>query len=203
VEKTETTNNIKAVRLRHRSTDKNEFYYTIQKFAMGSNKNSVMENIDLMQYNSTIENNTLYIQPHISLSNKIPYNLQNVLITVYVPYNKTLIISRELKNQMRKKFVFDNRNIRYSSERHQLSDEIYTGNNSTDSDDEDVEIDKIIFDNQQNKIEKATEKLNSKKEKHLRKIEEKENALREAKERAEQEIKDAEEKLQQTLTDTL
>lgn len=97
-------NEIKAVRLHYKESNDSIFKVQIQKSSFGPSRELALANAEQFAYNITPAGNILYIDPYITCSNKMPYHLQNVLVTIYYPKGKTVITSKELKNQLTHNF---------------------------------------------------------------------------------------------------
>lgn len=100
IEKGATENTIKAVRVKYKESKDSSFYIEVEQTAFGGNREKADRNCEVFSYSPIIENNTIKLPSNISISNKIPYRLQNVKVTIYVPKNKTLIVSKELKKEL-------------------------------------------------------------------------------------------------------
>ncbi len=100
LEKGSTENKIKAVRLKYKKSDDTTFSIEIEKSAFGHNREEAGDHATSVEYETRLVGNTLYLPSMLSVSNKIPYHFQNVKVTIYVPRNKTLIISEKMKRQL-------------------------------------------------------------------------------------------------------
>lgn len=142
LEKSGTENKIKAVRLKYKKTDDTTFTIEIEKSAFGKNRQVASDNAMLASYETSLVGNTLYLPSMLRVRNTLPYHFQNVKVTIYVPKNKTLIISENLKKQLSHSIRTNHKNFEYH----------YESSNETDDD----EI--IRFDGSDNNIIRINDK---------------------------------------------
>ena len=135
IEKGSTENTIKAVRVKYKESKDSSFYIEIEQTAFGGNREKADHNCAVFSYNPVIENNTIKLPTTISISNKIPYRLQNVKVTIFVPKGKTLIVRKELKKELSFTFNAGHNGIYFSNkDKENYRDEII--NFGTDSQNE-------------------------------------------------------------------
>ena len=117
----------------------------------------------------------------MSVTNKEPYYLQNVQVTVYVPEGKTVITAKKYNRQINKNFHSSKRGIYINHhDRNVDEDYIFTHRSFQMQDQED----------QNEKLKDAQEKLKETEEAQLELIKEKERELAEAKQKLDQDKSD-------------
>lgn len=100
IEKTPGQNRVKAVRLKYKETTEPNFSIVIEKSAFGRNRFIADEHIDQTSYEYKLEGNKLMLASVLNVTNKMPYHFQNVKVTILVPRNKALVISKGIKKQL-------------------------------------------------------------------------------------------------------
>lgn len=113
IEEKESRNDIKAIRVKYKESADTSFYAEIEQTAFGRNSEKADANANIFKYIPVVENNIIKIPTAISLSNKIPYRLQNVKVTFYVPKGKTLIVDKELKKALSHSFKASNNSFNF------------------------------------------------------------------------------------------
>ncbi len=116
LERTASENNLKAVRLKYKKTDDTCFSIEIERSAFGSNRHEAADNAMAAIYETNLVGNTLYLPTMVSVTNKMPYHFQNVKVTIFVPKNKTLIVSENLRKQLSHSIRTNHKNFEYHSE---------------------------------------------------------------------------------------
>jgi phage shock protein C len=185
LEKSATENKIKAVRLKYKKTDDTTFTIEIEKSAFGKNRQVASDNAMLASYETSLVGNTLYLPSMLSVRNTLPYHFQNVKVTIYVPKNKTLIISENLKKQLSHSIRTNHKNFEYH----------YESWNETD-------IDEIIrFDGSDNNIIRINDKTITIDDGSDDDKREAKEILNEAQRDAQQQIDEAKRELEQSNND--
>lgn len=171
---------IKAIKLRYKEGSDTTTTLTIERFARGKNNEEVLNNIDLISYEPRIEGNTIYLPSKFNFPKNHPYRFQRVRITVYLPKNKVLIVSEELKKQLKYRLNVNENGINISSSDNTKREVIHFGNRTTTittnwDDENDQEVIRI---NRQQEVEQSKQDLKEQ-------LREAEDQLKEAQRRVE------------------
>jgi phage shock protein PspC (stress-responsive transcriptional regulator) len=92
---------VKSVKLRYKQASDTMPKMVIERFSFGSNLEDVNRNIDRIEFNPIVEDNIIYLPAQIKVPTNAAYRCQHVRVTIYIPDSKTLIISEDLKKQMK------------------------------------------------------------------------------------------------------
>lgn len=197
-------NEVKAVRIKYEEAADSNFSIRIDKSSFGSNRQAVVKNIENSLYEYLIDNNTIYLSPFISYMKSQPYHLQNALVTIYYPKGKTVITSKELRNQLAFTFVANNKNFVITDnewdEEEFLTDEIHSSVISTN---EEV---KLEVAEKQEEVERIKAELQERNQENIERINEKKAELEQAQkdlklmqENAKKELKQAKDDLNKAM----
>jgi len=204
-ERTADENNIKAVRLKYKKTDDSVFSVVIERTAFGRNTTIAGENAMLAVYETRIEGNTLYLPSMLSVSNKTPYHFQNIMVTIYVPATKTLIVAEKLKRQLRQSIWINNRNFNVHEESDGVggNDDVITfrkgeGSETSIIGDSEIEIDEAADDDTKRK---AKEIIRDARQTAEEQINEANRALDVSTREAQQQIEETQRELEQSRRD--
>jgi F0F1-type ATP synthase membrane subunit b/b' len=202
LEKSGTENKIKAVRLKYKKTDDTTFTIEIEKSAFGKNRQVASDNAMLASYETNLVGNTLYLPSMMAVSNTLPYHFQNVKVTIYVPKNKTLIISENLKKQLSHSIRTNHKNFEYhyESSNDADDDEIIRFGDGTDENiirinDKTITIDDATDDDKR----EAKEILNEAQRDAQQQIDEAKRELEQSSNEAKRQLDEAQRVAQQTI----
>jgi phage shock protein PspC (stress-responsive transcriptional regulator) len=178
-------NLVSGVRLKHKDTDEPNFSIDIEKSSCGSNRLIAFENIDATLFQPRIEENTIYLPSALTVSNKQPYHFQNIKTTIHVPQNKTIVIAKQLRNELTHSFRFYKNNFNFEFDDLKKHDEVYTRFDNV------IRIDEP--DNE--KVEEKKREIEDKKREVKDKIRAAKRKIEDAKLDAEREVKEAQQEL--------
>jgi len=192
LEKTPTSNNIKAVRLKYKKSDDTTFSVEIEKSAFGRNRIDADKNAMSTSYETNLIGNTLYLGSVLGVSNQLPYHFQNVKVTIYVPKNKTLVVSERLKKQLKHSIRTNNKNFYYNSQstKEIENDDIIQFENDANENTITIDDNTIRFEEDDSKREAKQIMDDAQREAQL-KIEEAKRELDESNREAQQQIEDS------------
>lgn len=198
LQKTETSNKVRAVRFNYEDTEDSNFSYSIKLMGAGAGTTNALNNLASLNYQLQVNDNKLMVDPFVTISKSQPYNLQNASITVYVPKGKTIIIKRELRNQLNHNIKLGNKNwnITHNNSNHK-KDKVYTNGTSSevvevngDWDEAKEEVESISKEEKKKRLEETMRK-----KKEL--IEERKRELEDAKREQEQIIQEKQRELEE------
>lgn len=95
---------IKGVDFRCKASGSDSTYIEVRRYSFGKNADDANVNASLVTFEPRIENNTIYLPSSINFPKNRAYRGQNIRVTLYVPSNKTVIISEDLKRQLKYRF---------------------------------------------------------------------------------------------------
>ncbi|HNF72170.1 MAG TPA: PspC domain-containing protein, partial [Chitinophagaceae bacterium] len=176
-------NDIKAIRMKYKTSDDSDFHLLIERSAFGSDHNHAGEHADQAMIDFKQEGNMLYLPGMLRVSNKEPYHFQNVKFTLYIPKHKHVRISEHFKRQLRYRIQMNNKGWKFSSDDSDYDDPEFI------SGDDEIIVDPVIRIHD-DEIEVSTDSKEKKAEKR--------RELEDAKREAEQEIEEAKRKLEET-----
>jgi phage shock protein PspC (stress-responsive transcriptional regulator) len=206
IERTNDKNNIKAIRLHYKESNDSIIKVVVEKTAFGTNKKIAFTHAENAVYHVETENNRLKLSSFVSVNNKEPYHFQNVLVTIYYPKNKTIIVSKELKKQLSHSFRSDKSgiHIRINDDGlsvHETKDEVINGYRNDDV----IRMDENNTNNA-DEIRAAQEELVEKNNEHIEQIKEKQQEIIESQKEldklqkdAQKELEEAQKKLNKTI----
>lgn len=181
MEKTTDYNLIKSVDIHYQESKDSSIYIEIEKSSFGENRGFAFKHATDAVFEYQLDSNILKLPAHVSVTNKEPYYLQNVQVTVYVPEGKTVITAKKYNRQINKNFHSSKRGIYINHhDRNVDEDYIFTHRSFQMQDQED----------QNEKLKDAQEKLKETEEAQLELIKEKERELAEAKQKLDQDKSD-------------
>lgn len=181
MEKTKDSNRVKSVDIDYRESTDTSISIEIEKSATGPNRGYAFEHANKAGFNYILDSNTLKLPAHVSLSNKEPYYMQNVQVTIYVPAGKTVITSKKYNRLINKSFHSSRHGIHINHHDRNV-DEDYVFTNHTPA--------QIEKSNTEEALKEAEEKKKEVEELNKQLIEEKERELEEARKIFEREQKE-------------
>lgn len=107
IDKKQEINEIKAVRLHYEQSNDSVIKIVIEKSGAGANKTKALDYANAAEFTPQLVGNILKMPHFIQVDNNVPYHFQNVLVTIYYPKNKTIIVSNTLKKQLSHSFKAD------------------------------------------------------------------------------------------------
>lgn len=194
---TTTDIDIKGVDLRCKASGADSAYMVVRRYSFGKNAEDANQNAEVFSFEPRIEGNTIYLPNSIHFPKNRAYRGQNVRVTIYVPTTKTVIISEDLKKQLKYRFNANKRGFYVSSRDFDEDDDMihfgkHKGFNITI--DEDDENDDVIRMKDREKAE-IQEEINENIQDANVELEEAKRNLEDSKREAQRQIEDAQKEL--------
>lgn len=185
MEKKVNSNEIKAVNIEYENSDDSTFIIEFKKSSFGENRELAYKHAEDATFSYQIENNFLKLPAFISVSNKEPYYLQNIDITIKVPKGKTVITDKKYLSDVNTNIHSSNKGfyIKKHNKRNVHEDFIFTSNSESNNIKEEKE-------NKLEKLKETKEKLHELEQSHKELIKQKEEELKEAKQQMKEDIDD-------------
>lgn len=196
LQRTADLNNLKAVRIKYKQTDEPNFYMEIERSAFGSSRSDAENNADNAIFEPRMDSTTLYLPSMVGVSNKEPYHFQNVKVTIYVPKNRTLVVTEKYRRQLQYTIRTNHQNFHYNmkSSNEVNDDEIV----KFDADGDEIEVHgaggtiiRIDGNNDVDSKEEATRKFEDAQREAQRKIEDAQRALDESNREAQRNMEES------------
>lgn len=185
---------INGVRLKYKPTDEPDFFVEVEKTSFGTDKTEADANIYNIQYESLVKDNVLFLPAVLGVSRFQPYHFQNVKVTIYVPRNKTLLVTKEYRKAISKSLRIDKKNFNINfDEKNPKNDLIYSRG-----------LENVIrIDDNLNESTEAQLEIEEKKREAEDKIREAKRRFEDAKLEAERELRAAQRDLERILGDSV
>lgn len=181
MEKTQDSNRIKSVDIEYEETNDTSIIIEIEKSATGENRAKAFEHANLAGFNFVLDNNTLHLPHDVTVSNKQPYYLQNVQVTILVPRGKTVITSKKYNRLIDKSFHSSSRGVYINHHNRDVEEDyIFTNKSSIES----------LATEKEEALKEAEEKQKEIESQNKALIKEKEEELEEARKNFEKEQKE-------------
>jgi phage shock protein PspC (stress-responsive transcriptional regulator) len=186
MERTHDYNLIKSVDIDYEETKDSSIYIEIEKSATGENRGFAHQHASDAIFTYQADSNVLKLPAQVAVSNKAPYYMQNVHVTIYVPAGKTVITAKKYIRQINRSFHSSRRGVYISHHGRDVDEDYIFSNKSTRSD---------IRENQEDELQEAREKQREAERENEENIREKERELREAKEKLEADKREHQEQI--------
>ncbi len=187
MEKTKDSNRVKSVDIEYLETNDSSISIEIEKSATGQNRGFAFEHANTAGFDYILDKNILKLPAHVTVSNKQPYYMQNVQVTIYVPAGKTVITSKKYNRLIDKSFHSSKHGVHFNHHNRNV-DEDYVFSNRSPEQMQNTDTEQALKDAEEKK--KEVEELNKKL------IEEKERELDEARKNFEKEQKEQQEAIE-------
>lgn len=205
IEKTPGQNHIHGVWVKYKNTDEPNFSMDIEKSAFGKNRFYATEHANATFFDYKIQENNVLLASIIKLNNKNPYHFQNVKVTIYIPKGKTVVVSEQLKKQLKHTFRANHKNFffNFDSDHDVKEDKVITNHETNvdidvnppqEDDDKQVEAQEIL--QKKEEIQEAAKEMEDK-------VLEAKRELEDARIKAERKIEEAKKELENSIKDTL
>jgi flagellar motility protein MotE (MotC chaperone) len=197
IDKKQDVNEIKAVRLHYEQSNDSVIKIVIEKSGAGANKMKALGYANAAEFVPQLNGNVLKMPHFIQVDNNVPYHFQNVLVTIYYPKNKTIIVSSALKKQLSHSFKADKHGLNIN-----IDDNDEDWNNSPNqiiSVNEDT-IKKEIDEAEKNEtIKEVKQQLEEVNKQNIELIKEKQKELEELQKEANKDIEKAKKELDEAI----
>lgn len=102
---------IKGVSFTQKPSKDSSTYLQIEYGAFGPNQQKAFLHTELISYRPNIINNTIQIPTVFNFPASWPYRLQHIRVVLFVPAHKTIIVSKQLKNELNFSFYAGKKGI--------------------------------------------------------------------------------------------